>query len=991
MFTVDDLWKFFQVLNDEVVTDLSDATISLIKSEQAVTTTFFENIIDQAAYNSNDYHRLRSFIIDWYTSLKTIVSTQKEISADLFSLPDFQLDELFRSFGFDYSTYLTFGDGIQLNANKVNLFFDLVNLYKIKGTPESIIRVLQYYGINIKLYELWLKKKSETKLDFELEAVNDGPPISNISYDSIVKDDPHWMMTEDQILELNESNKIKLPSKSPYFTIVPSFTQDINIGISILQRIVQDQYDTWDSGGTPTQDCTIAVFGETVSILESYLSCIYVFNDMYDAGYSSAADKDFLCYDGSTVVIADIISEYNTIVSNPTSRADRESKLIQYYDKFTRKRSENFLLDKNTAGQKLELINPTLKAEIDTLYNNALTDKVNLLTSLLIDVGDWVNDHIGLEFLNISYIVLGFVALASSLGNVINFFKPIRARWLTIEAMNFDNKLTESIRIDDLFGDTDIEETFVDYDTANSHPCCDDPILLCPDSTASYYSRDTYDCGSYYDIGAAWDLDGPEVGTEDSIYDIVMCLSDSTSVVSSGIYDSTADIDIVNDIKIAAGLDEDADISSVYWQSGGFDSFDEGGTFDCTTGYDNFEVLVQESSAVGVKQVLFGGNNSKTHATITRYQRPLGGDYWSASEADSQEKFTSNGILSDFAIKLLTAPGVGKSYTFSVRVNGVDTGIEVTISDDQTSASDSTSTYEISVGDLVSYMEVPTNVPATSYTFQTITFTSLENNESVVPGGFGRSTNLPTDSTNVQFNYICSGYIWDDDEDLRSQLNAGSGTLKNLYVDIENAPGVGSGYEFIVRLNGVDTLLSCTISDLETESSNLINDITISPGDSLSIKCQPIGTPNSSSDVHWGTTFISDTLGESIVLSGNQDDITTAITTYAELITTYGSWVSNIDTRTQLGNECVLRDFYAKLSGAPGVGKSYDFHLMLNSSPSLVTCQISDLNTIANDIVNEQIVGNGDYLSIRSSPTGSPTSRKLMWGFVQYNDPVYYF
>ena len=593
MFTIDDLWKVFQVLQGEDVPTLGDSLKSIAVSEKAVTTTLFENVIDQAAYNSNDYNRLRNFLIDWYTSLKSVGTLQKEVSADLFSLPDAQLDELFQSFGFNHSTDLTFGDGIQLNVNKVNLFFDLVNLYKIKGTPESIIRILQYYGVNAKLYELWLKKGSDTELIFEPEPLNDGYEIPNLSYESMVENDPHWMMTEDQILQLESTNKINLPSKSPYFAVIPNFSQDA--GLSIIQRKIQDQYDIWDSGGTPVQDCKVSILGETTSVLETYLCSIYIFNKLYDAGYSSDPSAGFLCYNGSLVDVADIITEYNEITSNPISRADRESKLLQYYDLFTRPRSTNFLLDKNTAGEKLALINPTLKTDLDNLYNSGTVDLTKLLASLLIDIGDWVNDNVSLAYLNIAYIVLGLVAFTSSLGNVINFFKPYRSRWITIEALLFNNRLTESVRVDDTCVEQ-IEETIIDYDTANSNPCCTDPILLCPDSTASFYSRETYDCGSYYDIGCAFDNTDKidvDVDIEETINDVVICISDSTSVISNGSYDSTADLSIVTEIKNAAGYEGD-NISEVYWQSGGFDNFDEGGTFDCQTGFDNCQILVQE-------------------------------------------------------------------------------------------------------------------------------------------------------------------------------------------------------------------------------------------------------------------------------------------------------------------------------------------------------------------------------------------------------------
>ena len=594
MFTIDDLWEVFQVLQGENVSTLSDSLKSIVKSEKAVTTTLFENVIDQAAYNSNDYNRLRNFLIDWYTSLKSVGTLQKEISADLFSLPDAQLDELFRSFGFNYSTDLTFGNGLQLNVNKVNLFFDLVNLYKIKGTPEAIIRILQYYGVDSKLYELWLKKGSDDTLVFEPESLNDGHKISDLPYLSMVKDDPHWMMTEDQILQLNSINKINLPSKSPYFAVIPNFFQ--NAGLSIIQRKIQDQYDIWESGGTLVKDCKVDILGETTSFLETYLCSIYIFNKLYtSAGYSSDPDTKFLCYNGSLVDIVDIIAEYDTIVSNPISRADRESKLLQYYNLFTRLRSTNFLLDRNTAEEKLELINPTLKTNLDNLYYGGTIDLTKLLSSLLIDVGNWVNDNISLEYLNIAYLVLGLVSFTSSLGNIINFFKPYRSRWMTIEAIIFNNRITESIRVDDDYSEL-IEETIIDYDTADSNPCCDDPILLCPDSTASFYSRQTYDCGSYYDIGCSFDnpngIDA-DLDIEDTFNNIVICISDSTSVISNGSYDSTADLSIVTKIKNAAGYEGD-NISEIHWQSGGFDNFDEGGTFDCQTGFDNFQVLVQE-------------------------------------------------------------------------------------------------------------------------------------------------------------------------------------------------------------------------------------------------------------------------------------------------------------------------------------------------------------------------------------------------------------
>jgi len=96
-------------------------------------------------------------MIDLYSTHRTISSVSLS-STDPYALTNSDLDELFRSMGYDLSASLRGFDENPLEQ-KVQFFLDLVNLYKVKGTPQSLVDVLQYYGVTkVDIYEFFLKK-----------------------------------------------------------------------------------------------------------------------------------------------------------------------------------------------------------------------------------------------------------------------------------------------------------------------------------------------------------------------------------------------------------------------------------------------------------------------------------------------------------------------------------------------------------------------------------------------------------------------------------------------------------------------------------------------------------------------------------------------------------------------------------------------------------------------------------------------------------------
>lgn len=602
LFDIPDyFWELFKAVRGETTTGLTSAIEALAQAERTKSNSYFSNILDQIPHNTNDYRRLRNFLRDWYSTHKTFANLTSQLT-DPRSMTNEQLDELFRSFGFPYSAQLRQANNEPLES-KINLFLDLVNLYKIKGTPQGLLEVLQYFGVpKLDIYEFWLRLDESGDLEFRGNAVAGStvnPSTIDLNYDFLTDVDPHWLYTEDQIKNLNQTNKINLPSKTPYIGIQP--VAELGPETSILARKIQDQYDFYEAtGNLPAQDAEITIIGETVSLLELYLLIIYTFYKEYDVGISDGTS--FVCYDGTNTNSADIITEYNAIVDPiVTSRQSQLDRLAQYYDTFTRDKSRNFLTKKTSAQTILQTINPSLIASID-----ALADPIDtILNSLLKDLGVWVRNNIGFGFINLGFILSGLNAYFSDLKPVINFFKPYRARTIILERLLIKDRLFNSIVVEDEFSAT-TWHIFHDYLTGDSTPCCSNPELeaVCDSTNLNYYSRATYDCGSNYDIGAVTDVrdNSLQIEVQHIIEDRFRCSlnTDSTALVKSETiegdfsqygYDSTTITSIAGD--------------NLFRQTGGFQPFDTGAAFDCTHGFDYVDIsvdtiayfLLQESGA----------------------------------------------------------------------------------------------------------------------------------------------------------------------------------------------------------------------------------------------------------------------------------------------------------------------------------------------------------------------------------------------------------
>lgn len=469
-------WEIFKSVSGGTG-DITDALDAIAKSDRTKLEDYFSNVVDQSSFLTTDYNRLRKLIIDLFATHRSLATSSLKAS-DVHSMSNSDLDELFRSFGYPHSTSLKDFDENPLEQ-KIQFFLDLVNLYKVKGTPQSLVDVLQYYGVTeVDIYEFFLKKSASNSLYFDGKVVA-GTSVNPIDitfpYLNLTQGDPHWLYTAEQILQIDKNSKLNLPSKTPYIGVQPIVEVD-SFEMSTIVRRCQDEFDYYQAtGNVPAASAEISYIGELRSFLELYLSAVYMFNAQFSTGRE--ADR-YICYDGTSTDPEIIKAEFDSILNVvPTSRLDQKLRYQQYLDQFTRLTPTNFLVDSNSAGYWLNVIAPDIKAQLDSSG-----EPLEVMYSLLKDMALWVRANIGYGFVNFGFILFGVQEFFKTLTPAINFFKPYRARLLLLEQLQVKSRVPNSILIEDAF-DFYGEQTVHDFITGNSSPCCEAPPIDSTEAT----------------------------------------------------------------------------------------------------------------------------------------------------------------------------------------------------------------------------------------------------------------------------------------------------------------------------------------------------------------------------------------------------------------------------------------------------------------------------------------------------------------------------
>ena len=385
-----------------------------------------------------------------------------------------------------------------------------------------------------------------------------------------------------------------------------------------------------------------------------------------------------------------------------------------------------------------------------------------------------------------------------------------------------------------------------------------------------------------------------------------------------------------------------------------------------------------------MEQVLFAGSYDDLHATVTIYGPLMGGVEWQGSEAYALNPIGSSGIIKKLRVKLDASPGAGKSYAFTLMVDGSPSALTLTISNAETSGANTVNEVTVSVGQTLSIRCIPSGTPTPRYFTMTTIFEGDTANESLLMGGGG-----PLDLSATQYGQIMGALDnFSATENDHRQVCPTSGTIKNLYVELSTDPGTApDAYKFTVRLNGatVAESLIVTITANDKTGNDTTHNLVVTAGDILTMKIEPLNSPSSTPASKWGMTFVADTDGESILLGGSSDDLNNGATEYALLIgeaTDEPLWTANENECYQLGQTCTLKKLYVLLSAAPGAGNKYTFTVRIAGASSNVVAEVADAATTGNSSALTDTVANDDYVDLQVVPTSTPTVRDAYWGLV---------
>lgn len=242
-------------------------------------------------------------------------------------------------------------------------------------------------------------------------------------------------------------------------------------------------------------------------------------------------------------------------------------------------------------------------------------------------------------------------------------------------------------------------------------------------------------------------------------------------------------------------------------------------------------------------------------------------------------------------------------------------------------------------------------------------------------GSFGSLTSTSTTQFISPFGGIAPG----NNEASSHHIAPAAGTVQNLEVRLDTAPGAGTSYQFTFRQELADTALTCTVSDTDTTCSDASSTVAISAGDRLSVEVTPTGGPQPTR-VSFVLEFIPTVEGDTVLMGTSGGNFSPG-TGYSPFVGgTFSASESSV--RVVIPIAGTLKDLYVRLSAAPDTDNSRTFTLRKNatSTPLTVTYGSADSGLLSS--TSTVSVAAGDTITMQKTETGTPALASAAWGVV---------
>jgi len=408
------------------------------------------------------------------------------------------------------------------------------------------------------------------------------------------------------------------------------------------------------------------------------------------------------------------------------------------------------------------------------------------------------------------------------------------------------------------------------------------------------------------------------------------------------------------------------------------------------------------SSTATNESILLGANRSTGLPTASVQYGAFSGASTPNSTLNLRDSvIPTDGTASDLYVELNSAPGTGgDAHQIRLLKNGVATGLTCTITDSATTCNDTLNSVSFVVGDLVAMEFTPSGPsPNASFARWSMKWVSDTVGESILSYSSGSNLN-----NGGSVRYAPPGgtsNTWQSVEDNVQVLVPGTFWLKDFTTVLNDVPGVAASYTFNTRINSDDGSITTTLSDSDTNESDLVNFDNLIAGDKLAISSLSSGFANVT-QAKWGivvgdsavlppppssptptpTPVVSPTptptpgsvLLKTPIMAGGKTVPPTNSTNYSPPFGNLLYWgATENNQRGVIATFGNASDFHVDLPVAPGAGKSWVFTLVKNGVDTGLTCTIADTAQLCSDTSTVVNLLPGDTVSIKAVPSGLPT------------------
>lgn len=209
------------------------------------------------------------------------------------------------------------------------------------------------------------------------------------------------------------------------------------------------------------------------------------------------------------------------------------------------------------------------------------------------------------------------------------------------------------------------------------------------------------------------------------------------------------------------------------------------------------------------------------------------------------------------------------------------------------------------------------------------------------------------------------------------------GTLRKFRMRLRDvngilaAPAVGETYTVTVRKAEVDTDLEVVLDEDSSDKTDTINEVAISAGDQIDLKCVPGGGPLNDRYPLWSFEFKPDDSTESVYFVTGGLWYKNQAEGYFTLTPDASNPYANSESEVQqiIATPGKIKDLYLELSNNPGAGAdAYRMTLRVNGVSTALVVTITGAATTGSDLTNEVTVAAGDKVCWLKQAISTPAN-----------------